>query len=95
MLSQQPFTTLQWVTAFLGLMRSVLELGFMSPLGSTGVTDPQPAGRGRGWGNFQKQNWGWFSYKMGAAQLAVQVKGLVEFSSHHAHMLFLKSSART
>lgn len=25
----------------------------------------------------QKQNWGWLSYKMGAAELAVQVEGRV------------------
>lgn len=30
MLSQQPSTALQWVTGFLGLMHSVLQLGFMS-----------------------------------------------------------------
>lgn len=30
MLLQQPSATLQWVAVFLGLMRSVLQLGFMS-----------------------------------------------------------------
>lgn len=57
MLLQQPPTTLQGVTAFLGLMLRVLPLGFMSePWGAPEVTEPQPAGRGGGQSDLQKQN---------------------------------------
>lgn len=83
---QPPPSTLQEVTALLGLL---LHLGFMSePWGAPEVTEAQPVGRAisRSWAGTG------FSTRWAKLSLPVQEDGLVEFSSHYGTVLFSRIS---